>query len=199
MTNPHFGKPCIICVAITGSLPTQENDSDVPITVAEQVESTQEAFEAGTAADCCHVRDSEDTPTGDPARFARLKEGLERHCPGMIMQLYSGGRSGSGQSRDRMLPLRPDMAWLTTGSNRSSTRAYENPPYRIVLNDWAVSSGGHARTRSGDNLRLDRDTLAPSNAALVRQVTTFCDHSDRSFADWKTASALLGLHQPVAA
>ncbi|MDO5705724.1 MAG: 3-keto-5-aminohexanoate cleavage protein, partial [Paracoccus sp. (in: a-proteobacteria)] len=41
------GKPCIICVAITGSLPTKENNPAVPITVAEQIESTQEAFEAG--------------------------------------------------------------------------------------------------------------------------------------------------------
>ncbi len=36
--------PCIICVAITGSLPTKENNPAVPITVAEQIESTHEAF-----------------------------------------------------------------------------------------------------------------------------------------------------------
>lgn len=30
--------PCIICVAITGSLPTKENNPAVPITVAEQIE-----------------------------------------------------------------------------------------------------------------------------------------------------------------
>jgi hypothetical protein len=40
-------KPCIICVAITGSLPTKANNPAVPITVDEQVESTHEAFEAG--------------------------------------------------------------------------------------------------------------------------------------------------------
>jgi len=38
--------PCIICVAITGSLPTKANNPAVPITIAEQIESTQEAFEA---------------------------------------------------------------------------------------------------------------------------------------------------------
>ena len=38
--------PCIICVAITGSLPTKANNPAVPITVSEQVESTREAFEA---------------------------------------------------------------------------------------------------------------------------------------------------------
>ena len=39
-------KPCIICVAITGSLPRKAHNPAVPITIAEQVESTQEAFEA---------------------------------------------------------------------------------------------------------------------------------------------------------
>ena len=44
-----MGNPCIICVAITGSLPTKDNNPAVPITIAEQIESTQEAFEAGAA------------------------------------------------------------------------------------------------------------------------------------------------------
>ena len=51
--------PCIICVAITGSLPTKENNPAVPITVSEQIESTHEAFEAGAAIAHCHVRDDE--------------------------------------------------------------------------------------------------------------------------------------------
>ena len=29
-----MGNPCIICVAITGSLPTKDNNPAVPITVA---------------------------------------------------------------------------------------------------------------------------------------------------------------------
>ena len=98
MSNPHSGKPCIICVAITGSLPTKENNPAVPITVAEQVESTQEAFEAGATIAHCHVRDDDGKPTSDPERFARLKEGLEQHCPGMIVQLSTGGRSGAGHA-----------------------------------------------------------------------------------------------------
>ena len=42
--------PCIITVAITGSLPTKSDNPAVPISVAEQVESTQAAFEAGRAS-----------------------------------------------------------------------------------------------------------------------------------------------------
>ena len=44
-------KPCIICVAITGSVPTKDDNPAVPITVSEQIESTQEAFEAGAPGD----------------------------------------------------------------------------------------------------------------------------------------------------
>ncbi|MGL4240985.1 MAG: 3-keto-5-aminohexanoate cleavage protein, partial [Beijerinckiaceae bacterium] len=58
--------PCIICVAITGSLPTKENNPAVPITIAEQVESTHEAFEAGASIAHCHVRDDAGKGTLDP-------------------------------------------------------------------------------------------------------------------------------------
>ena len=66
-------------------------------------------------------------------------------------------------------------------------------PNQIVLNDWAVSSGGHARTGLEDNVRLDRDRLAPSNAALVKRVVDLCDTYERPVADWRTARRILGL------
>ncbi len=132
----EMSKPCIICVAITGSLPTKENNPAVPITITEQIESTHEAFEAGATIAHCHVRDDEGKPTSDPERFARLKEGLEKHCPGMIVQLSTGGRSGAGKARGGMLPLKPDMASLTVGSNNFPTRVYENPPDLV---DWLAS------------------------------------------------------------
>ena len=131
-----MSQPCIICVAITGSLPTKENNPAVPITIAEQIESTQEAFEAGATIAHCHVRDDEGKPTSDPQRFGRLKEGLEKHCKGMIVQLSTGGRSGAGQARGGMLSLRPDMASLSVGSNNFPTRVYENPPDLV---DWLAS------------------------------------------------------------
>jgi uncharacterized protein (DUF849 family) len=84
-------KPCIICVAITGSLPTKANNPAVPISVAEQVESAQEAFEAGASIVHCHVRNDDQTPSSDPEKFARLMEGLRAHCPGMIIQFSTGG------------------------------------------------------------------------------------------------------------
>ena len=277
--------PCIICVAITGSLPTKDNNPAVPITIAEQIESTQEAFEAGATIAHCHVRDDQGKATSDPDRFARLKEGLEQHCPGMIVQLSTGGRSGAGQARGGMLPLRPDMASLSVGSNNFPTRVYENPPdlvdwlasemlahdvkpeieafdlshilkahgmwkagqikdrpyvqfvmgvknampadrevfdyyihtvkrlfgenapwcaagigpNQIVLNEWAIGAGGHARTGLEDNVRLDRDRLAPSNAALVQRAVDLCGKHGRPVATWQQARAMLGLRMPQAA
>lgn len=273
------GQPCIICVAITGSLPTKDNNPAVPITITEQIESTHEAFEAGASIVHAHVRDDEGKPTSDPDRFARLMEGIRTHCPGMIVQLSTGGRSGAGRTRGGMLPLRPDMASLSVGSNNFPTRVYENPPdlvdwlasemktygvmpeieafdlshilkahqmwkagqiaarpyvqfvmgvknampadrevfdyyiktvhrlfgpdapwcaagigpNQIVLNEWSVSAGGHARTGLEDNVRLDRDRLAPSNAALVQRVVDLCDRYERPVANWRTARAILGL------
>src|SRR5690349_15701886 len=52
-------KPCVITVAITGSLPRKENNPAVPITVSEQVESTHAAFEAGATVVHLHVRNDD--------------------------------------------------------------------------------------------------------------------------------------------
>ena len=131
-----MSSPCIITVAITGSLPTKANNPAVPITVAEQIESTHEAFEAGATLVHCHVRNDDQTPTSDPEKFARLLEGLRRHCPGMIVQFSTGGRSGAGRERGGMIPLKPDMASLSTGSCNFPTRVYENSPELI---DWLAS------------------------------------------------------------
>lgn len=270
--------PCIICVAITGSLPTKKNNPAVPISVTEQIESTHAAFEAGAAIAHCHVRDDVGKPTSDPDRFARLKEGLERHCPGMIIQFSTGGRSGAGKERGGMLGLSPDMASLSVGSNNFPTRVYENPPdlvdwlasemlthnvkpeieafdlshivqatrmaadgrlkgplyvqfvmgvrnampadehifdfyietlkrlapdsvwcaagigpAQVKINEWSIAKGGHTRTGLEDNVRLDRNTLAPSNAALVQRAADICAKYERPLATWQQARKILGL------
>jgi uncharacterized protein (DUF849 family) len=205
-------------------------------------------------------------------------EGLRRHCPGMIIQLSTGGRSGSGRERGGMLPLRPDMASLATGSCNFPTRVYENSPAlidwlaaemlahgvkpeieafdlsmifqavamagrgqikgplhvqfvmgvknampvdratfvfyvetlrrlapdatwtgagigkdQLTLNHWSLELGGHCRTGLEDNVRLDRDRLAPSNAALVARVAELCAQYGRRPATVAEARALLGL------
>lgn len=271
-------KPCIICVAITGSVPQKADNPAVPITIDEQVESTHAAFEAGASIAHCHVRMEDGSTTSDPERFARLKDGLEKHCPGMIIQFSTGGRSGAGAERGGMLPLRPDMASLTVGSNNFPTRVYENPPdlvawlasemtkydvtpeieafdlshihqavmmkqagllpgklyvqfvmgvknampadkdvfdyyvrtmerlapgaewcaagigrHQIEVNEWCIAAGGHTRTGLEDNVRLDRERLAPSNAALVERAVALCERYERPVASVAQAREMLGL------
>ena len=128
--------PCIICVAITGSVPTKKNNPAVPTTVTEQIESTQAAFEAGATIAHCHVRNDDQTPSSDPEKYGRLLEGLHKHCPGLIVQLSTGGRSGAGKDRGAMLPLRPEMASLAVGSNNFPTRVYDNSPDLV---DWLAT------------------------------------------------------------
>ena len=123
-----MSEPCIITVAITGSVPRKENNPAVPITISEQVESTHEAYEAGASLVHVHVRMDDQTPTSDPERFARFQESLRKHCPDIIVQFSTGGRSGKGSERGGMLHHRPDMASLSTGSVNFPTRVYENPP-----------------------------------------------------------------------
>jgi len=273
--------PCIICVAITGSVARKEHNPAVPISISEQIESTHAAFEAGASIAHCHVRNTDQSPSSDPEKFARLGEGIRRHCEGMILQFSTGGRSGAGRERGGMLPLRPEMASLTVGSNNFPTRIYENPPdlvdwlagemvrysvrpeievfdlshlfqaasmqadgrlsgplhvqfvmgvknampvdrdvfdfYRrtlarllpdatwcsagigagqALLNQWSAETGGHMRTGLEDNLRLDRGSFAPSNAALVRRAADICARHDRAVATCRQAREIL--HLPAA-
>lgn len=275
------GKPCILCCAITGSVPRKENNPAVPITVSEQIESSHAAVEAGASIIHAHVRNDDESPSSDPEKFAALKDGLDKHCPGVVIQFSTGGRSGAGKARGGMLPLRPDMASLSVGSNNFPNRVYQNPPElvdwlaaemrtyeitpeveafdlshilqaislhkagvlygnlyvqfvmgvknampadktvfdfyvrimqeraphaqwcaagiganQLVVNEWAIAAGGHTRAGLEDNVRLDRDTLAPSNAALISRAADLCAKYDRPVASIAQTREILGL-RPV--
>ena len=277
-----MSQPCIISVAITGSLPRKSDNPAVPITIAEQVESTHEAFEAGATLAHVHVRNDDETPSSDPEKFGRLLEGLRQHCPGLIVQFSTGGRSGADKERGGMLSLKPDMASLATGSCNFPTRVYDNSPQlvdwlasemlqygvkpeieafdlsmifkavemertgkikgplhvqfvmgvknampvdrpsfefyvatlkrlapdatwtgagigkdQLLLNRWSIELGGHCRTGLEDNVRLDKNTLAKSNAELVQRVAGLCAEHGRPVATAQQARELLSL--PAAA
>ena len=270
--------PCIITVAITGSVPQKSDNPAVPITINEQIESTHAAFEAGATIAHLHVRKDDGTPSSDPDRFAALQEGLRQHCPGIIVQFSTGGRSGKGSERGGMLMHRPDMSSLSTGSCNFPSIIYENHPdlirelackmreydvkpeievfdlsmlyqalrladegllkkplhvqfvfnvknampairevlefevsqlkklmpeatwtaagigrHQYEVNRWCLELGGHCRTGLEDNVRLDRDNLAPSNEALVRRVSALCAEFGRKPATVTETRRLLSL------
>ena len=120
--------PVIITVAITGALPRKKDNPAVPVTPAEQIESTHEAFEAGASLVHIHVRNPDESPSSDRALYGAVQEGVRKHCPGMIVQFSTGGRGRDQAARGAMLDLRPDMASLATGSVNFPTSIYENPP-----------------------------------------------------------------------
>ena len=119
-------QPAVIAVAITGSVPRKKDNPAVPLTPAEQIESTQEAFEAGASLVHIHVRNPDESASSDPALFAEVQEGVRKHCPGMIVQFSTGGRGRDPAARGNALDLRPDMASLSTGSVNFPTIVYEN-------------------------------------------------------------------------
>lgn len=121
-------QPVIITVAITGALPRKADNPAVPVTPAEQIESTHEAYEAGASLVHIHVRNPDETASSDPALFAQVQEGVRKHCPGMIIQFSTGGRGREQSARGAMLHLKPDMASLATGSVNFPASIYENPP-----------------------------------------------------------------------
>jgi 3-keto-5-aminohexanoate cleavage enzyme len=272
--------PCIISVAITGSVPRKKDNPAVPITVSEQIDSTHAAYEAGAALVHIHVRNDDETPSSDPDKFARLQEGIRRHCPDIIIQFSTGGRGRALDQRGAMLYLKPDMASLATGSVNFPTIVYENPPdfvrslaktmldggikpeievfdlamlyntanlvtegliappphvqfvfgvkhalparreilefevaqlctllpgatwtaagigrNQLEVNHWALQLGGHCRTGLEDNIRWDKNTLAESNAQLVRRVAEICAAYDRPVATPQEAREILGLQR----
>ena len=123
--------PAIITVAITGAVPRKADTSAVPVTPAEQIESTHEAFAAGATVAHIHVRNPDESPSSDPKLFAQVQEGIVRHCPGMIVQFSTGGRGRDQGQRGSMLHLKPEMASLATGSVNFAKLIYENTPQLV--------------------------------------------------------------------
>src|SRR3546814_10060680 len=114
----------------------------VPVTVAEQVESTHEAYEAGASIAHVHVRDENENPSSDPEKFGAFQEGLRKHCPDMIVQFSTGGRGRGADQRGSMLHLKPDMASLATGPVNFPNMNYENPPELIDSLDASLIEYG---------------------------------------------------------
>ena len=129
--------PCIITVAITGSVPKKIDNPTIPITVSEQIESTRKCYEAGASLVHLHVRNDDESPSSDVNKFKELLAGIKESCPNMIIQFSTGGRGRSHEERGQMLYLKPDMASLATGSVNFPTSIYENPP--SLINDLAHS------------------------------------------------------------
>jgi uncharacterized protein (DUF849 family) len=126
-----MSRPVIISCAITGPVASKADNPALPVTPAEQIESTHQAFEAGATIVHLHVRDDHGRPTGDIDRFAQVLEGVRAHCPGMIVEFATGGRGERSPEPDRLLALKPDLATLTPGSVNFPGEVFANAPAAI--------------------------------------------------------------------
>jgi len=79
--------------------------------------------------------------------------------------------------------IEPGATWTGAGIGKD----------QVTLARWSLELGGDCRTGLEDNVRMDRQTLAPSNAALVRQVVDLCPEYRRRPATVHEARTLLSL------
>jgi 3-keto-5-aminohexanoate cleavage enzyme len=127
----------IITAAVTGSIPTRENNPNIPYTPEEVAEEAFKSYEAGAAVVHLHARN----PTnGRPISgeesvdvFGKYIKLIKEKCD-IICQITTGGGattiSGLEQMK-RLKPvevLKPEMASLNTGSMNFGTRIFPNPP-----------------------------------------------------------------------
>jgi len=83
----------------------------------------------------------------------------------------------------QLTKLAPDATWTAAGIGR----------HQLEVNRWSLELGGHCRTGLEDNVRIDRDRLAKSNAELVRRVVSLCGEHGRKVASAAEARNILGL------
>ena len=77
----------------------------------------------------------------------------------------------------------PQAQWSAAGIGKE----------QFKINDWSSSLGGHVRTGLEDNIRIDKNTLASSNAQLVRKAVQICSKNERKVSSCQETRRILGL------
>ena len=85
--------------------------------------------------------------------------------------------------RKELSEIMPRATWVAAGVGRSQWE----------VNQWCLETGGHCRTGLEDNLRIEPDRLAASNAELVKKVADNCARFGRRVATPAEARRILGL------
>lgn len=125
-------KKLIITVAMTGSLPTKEQNPAVPITPDEIAQDALDCYRAGASVVHIHARDPEGKNCHDVAVFQEIHDKIKALAPELIVQLSTGGRAGMNyESRRQCLLVNPEMASLSTGSINFATSVYANEPQLV--------------------------------------------------------------------
>lgn len=116
----------------TGMVPTKDVTAHVPVSVAEIVEQVHEAWEIGVTIVHLHAREDDGRPSSSAEKYARIFEGVRKHCADLVVCASTSGRGGIPlESRAEVIGLRPDMCSLTLGSLNFASGASVNSPDTI--------------------------------------------------------------------
>ena len=122
----------IITVALTGNVPTQQMNPNLPATADEIAADVRRCADAGAVVFHVHARDKDQKPTLDIDVFKANARCIKKTAPEVIIQLSTGGRAGKDwEARANPVRLLPEMASFTTGSNNLPGIIYENSPQFI--------------------------------------------------------------------
>ncbi len=128
-----MSRKVIITVAPTGSIPTREDNPNLPITAEEVAEETRRAYEAGAAVVHLHARNPDTgAPTPDIDVYRDYLAAVRDACPIITQITTGGGATTLGLNpEDRLRPvleLRPDSASLNAGSLNFGRKLFPNTP-----------------------------------------------------------------------
>jgi 3-keto-5-aminohexanoate cleavage enzyme len=85
--------------------------------------------------------------------------------------------------RSEIKEVLPRATWVAAGIGR----------HQWEVNQWCLETGGHCRTGLEDNLRIEPNRLAVSNAELVQKIADACERFGRRVATPAEARAILDL------
>ena len=128
--------PLIVNAALTGMVPTKDDNPSVPLSPAEIAEDAARVVDAGAAIVHLHARDEEGVPTWHPDAYRRIVHEVRARCPDVVVCVSTSGRRFTAfEERSAVLDLdgdeRPELASLTLGSLNFPGQASVNPPDMI--------------------------------------------------------------------
>jgi uncharacterized protein (DUF849 family) len=152
----------IISCAVTGSAPTTEKNSSVPVTPSEIVKSAVDAAKAGAAIVHCHVRDPETKRPSMSMKFYReVTKGIRDNGIDVIINLTTGpgarfspsANDAGKASRDsnmcspservkHVVELRPEICSLDVVTMNRKRHVFLNHPEHLRYMSSAIQSAG---------------------------------------------------------
>lgn len=127
----------IINAALTGIIPTKEQNPHVPVTPEEIADDAKRVYDLGTSIVHIHARDKNGKPSHKKEIYKEIIEKIREKCGNMIITVSTSGRRVRNlEERIEVLELdgdsKPDMASLTLGSLNFQEDCSMNPPEAII-------------------------------------------------------------------